>query len=224
MDLAVDFIEPDGLAAANYKVVVVPWHLVGKESTCAALRRYVEAGGTLILEAGFGLYDERFFYNPVVPPHGLAEIFGYQEEHNLLVHNEKLPDDASPDDAIYYQPEIEFSEPAQIRMTARTFLTPLKLTSAEPNCLLARKATRRPQEGRSGRNASMSAPVSEPLYWRAMRGAMELLRSMVRSSCAARGNSRRKCGPGSCAVDGHSVLAVFNDTPQDQLGPHSVAG
>ena len=85
MDLPVDFIEPDGLAGANYKVVVMPWHLVGKESTCAATRSYVEAGGTLILEAGFGLFDERFFYNPVVPPHGLAEIFGYQEEHNLLV-------------------------------------------------------------------------------------------------------------------------------------------
>jgi hypothetical protein len=214
MDLPVDFIEPEGLATSNYKAVVVPWHLVGKESTCAALHRYVEAGGTLILEAAFGLYDERFFYNAVVPPHGLAEIFGYQEEHNLLVRNEKLPEDASPDDAIYYQPEIEFSEPAQVRMTTRTFLTPIKLTSARQIASSNGKPLGVRKKVGQGEMLYVGTSFGAALL-EGDAGAMELLRSMVRP-VAEPEVTAEKVRPGLMRGEGHSLLAIFNDTPHDQ--------
>ena len=202
MDLPVDFIEPDGLAAANYKVVVMPWHLVGKESTCAATRSYVEAGGTLILEAGFGLFDERFFYNPVVPPHGLAEIFGYQEEHNLLVRNEKLPDDASPDDAIYYQPEIAFSEPVKVRMTARTYLTPIKLTSAKQIATSYGKALAARKKVGQGEMLYVGTGFGAALLANDA-GAIELLRSVVRPVAPAEVTGE-KVRPRLMRGDGHS--------------------
>ncbi len=214
MDLPVDFIEPGELATSNYNVVVAPWHLIGKEGTCAAARSYVEAGGTLILEAGFGLFDERFFYNPVVPPHGLAELFGYQEEHNLLVRNEKLPDDASPDDAIYYQPQIDFTEPAKIRMTARTYLTPIKLTSAKQIAssyvkpLAARKKIGQGEMLYVGTGFGAALLANDA-------GATELLRSMV-LPVAAPEVTAEKVRPRLIRGDGHSLLAVFNDTPRDQ--------
>jgi len=51
MDLMADFVEPATLAAeaetGRYRVVIAPWHLGGKQATCAALRRFVEAGGLL---------------------------------------------------------------------------------------------------------------------------------------------------------------------------------
>jgi beta-galactosidase GanA len=66
MDLWVDFIEPTGLSKTNYKVVIAPWHLIGKRETCERLRGYVERGGTLILEGAFGLLDECCLCNPVI--------------------------------------------------------------------------------------------------------------------------------------------------------------
>ena len=90
--------------------------------------------------------------------------------------NEKLPDDASPDDAIYYQPEIAFSEPVKVRMTARTYLTPIKLTSAKQIATSYGKAlAARKKVGRE--RCSMSERVSGPLYWRTMQ---------EQSSCCAR--------------------------------------
>ena len=72
MDLWADFLEPAGLGKTHYKVLIAPWHLIGKKDTCERLRQYVENGGTLILETAFGLFDERCFYNPVIPPYGLG--------------------------------------------------------------------------------------------------------------------------------------------------------
>jgi beta-galactosidase GanA len=85
MDLWADFIEPSRLAKINHKVLIAPWHLIGKKETCEHLRRYVENGGVLILETAFGLFDERCFYNPVIPPWGLADAFGYREKENYYL-------------------------------------------------------------------------------------------------------------------------------------------
>ena len=79
MDLFVDFVEPQSLSKRDYKVIIAPWHLIGKKSTLDYLRHFVEDGGTLLIETGFGMYDERFYYNPVVPPEGLDQLFGYRE-------------------------------------------------------------------------------------------------------------------------------------------------
>jgi len=213
MDLAVDFIEPNDLSAANHKVIAVPWHLVGKEATCAALRRYVEAGGTLILEAGFGLYDEHFFYNAVVPPHGLAEVFGYREEHNLLVRDTKLPADSSPDDAIYYRPQIDFSAPARVQMTAYTFLTPLQITSASQIAtsygkpLAARKRVGQGEVFYIGTSLGGALLAGDA-------GALELFRALI-GPAAKPEVTAEQVRPRLLRGNGRSLLAVFNDTPQD---------
>lgn len=78
-DFLADFIEPQSLPGTQYKVIIAPWHLIGKKETCDKLRQFVEAGGTLLLETAFGMYDERMIYNPVIPPYGLDEAFGYRE-------------------------------------------------------------------------------------------------------------------------------------------------
>jgi hypothetical protein len=41
--------------------------LIGKKENCEQLRQVGEVGGTLIIEAGLGWFDERFYYKPVVP-------------------------------------------------------------------------------------------------------------------------------------------------------------
>jgi beta-galactosidase len=63
-DLVVDFIEPKNLNNNRYRVIIAPWHLIGKKGTCEQLRQFVEAGGTLLIETGFGTYDEHMIFNP----------------------------------------------------------------------------------------------------------------------------------------------------------------
>jgi len=86
LDLLADFIEPQSLGRGGYKVIIAPWHLIGKQATCDGLRNFVEKGGTLILETAFGLFDAQTFYNPVVPPHGLADLFGYREGESFFIY------------------------------------------------------------------------------------------------------------------------------------------
>ena len=137
-DLWVDFIEPRSLGKANYKVLIVPWHLIGKKGTCEALLRFVEAGGTLILETGFGMFDEHCLYNPVIPPFGLAGSFGYREKESYYVNNGtetnplSIPKNLPPSDKVYYEPEIQFTHPVPTKVKAYTFLTPIELKTATP--------------------------------------------------------------------------------------------
>ena len=84
-DLWADFIEPAGLGEGQLQSHHRALAPDGKEGRPAkALRRFVEAGGTLILETPSGLFDGRCFHNPVVPPYGLAEAFGYREKESYL--------------------------------------------------------------------------------------------------------------------------------------------
>lgn len=136
MDLHADFIGPAALPEAAYKVIIVPWHLIGKKGTCTELLRYVERGGTLILETGFGMFDERCYYNPVVPPHGLREAFGYREGEAYVVYAGTprtpllKPQGTPPSDEIHYEPEIAFTEPVAAQVKGNAFLTPLQVDSA----------------------------------------------------------------------------------------------
>ncbi len=80
----VDFIEPGpcpGRLQGNHRAVAPD----GKAGDLRGLRRFVEGGGTLILETAFGLFDDRCFYNPTVPPFGLSEAFGYREKESYYL-------------------------------------------------------------------------------------------------------------------------------------------
>ena len=136
-DVLVDFIEPQGLSSsAKYKVIIVPWHLIGKKETCEQLQRFVEAGGTLLLETGFASYDEHMVYNPVVPAFGLAEAFGYREQESLYIMENNAGDNLKSEDLpaserVYIDGHLTFTEPISATIKAHTFLTPITVSSAQ---------------------------------------------------------------------------------------------
>ena len=214
MDLWVDFIEPAQLGRIDYKVLIVPWHLIGKRETCDALRKFAEAGGTLILEAAFGLFDEQFYYNAVIPPHGLRDVLGYREKQNSLVRPEPPNDSVSPTERIYYQPEIRFSAPVEARVKAHTFLTPLDVGSATTIGTfdgMPVAITKRVGRGKVfyfGTNLGAAIASGDA-------GAAKLVRNIVAETVkpeVTASNVRPRLIRGAK----QSLLAIFNDTPQDQ--------
>jgi len=81
-NLPLDFVHADRLDArslAAYKLVVMPYPLMMPARTAAELRRYVQDGGTLVLEARAGWNDERGQAALVIPGLGLAEVAGARE-------------------------------------------------------------------------------------------------------------------------------------------------
>ena len=214
LDLRADFIEPAGLEKGDYQVVIVPWHPVGKKETCESLRRFAGSGGTVILETAFGMFDENFYYNPVVPPHGLHEAFGYREEQSLVVYPKPAPENVSPSDRVYYQPEIEFSAPVNVRLKGHTFLTPVRLLSAEAiaksfeHTVAARKQVEKGEIYYIGTNLGASIAAGE-------NGGIELLRAIIGKKVQPEVTAD-KLRPRLIEGSSQSLLTVFNDTLQDQ--------
>ncbi len=216
LDQWAEFIEPQGLDSSPYAVVIVPWHLIGKKDTCERLLRCVENGATLILETSFGLFDERCFYNPVIPPYGLAEAFGYREKENYYQHprSEANAVPRAPAELIYYQPDIQFSSPLKVSVQANTYLTPIEITSAIPiaTCMDQTVAsTKRVGKGRVyylGTNLGASMEAGS-------EAGIDLLRAII-APHALPPVPGRKLRPRLIEGSERSLLAVFNDTPEDQ--------
>jgi len=214
MDLYTDFIQPDDIGKHGYKVIIAPWHIIGKKATLEALRTFVEAGGTLITEAAFGRYDERFYYNFVVPPFGLDLAFGYREQESLGLDPQPKPAEVPESDEQYYDPEIVFTEPIAVRVKGHTYLTPLAVTSAETiGRYKDMKVAVRKQVGKGwvyyiGTNLGASIAAGS-------EGGVELLRAIVTKSITppiAGGVLRPRLIEGKK----QSLLAVFNDHATDQ--------
>jgi len=227
IDLFVDFVEPRSLigpnnTAHNYKVIIAPWHLIGKKTTLDALRSFVEAGGTLLIETAFGRYDEHAYYNLVVPPYGLDQVFGYREGDSLGVNPRPRTKDVAASDNIYYDPEIAFTQPISARIKGHTFLTSVNLTSGEviAQCDGLNVATRK-KVGKGwvyyfGTNlgASITAGSDE---------GIELLRAIVTTSVqpAVVGGPLR---PRLIVGKQRSLLVVFNDHPTQQSSTLKLPG
>jgi beta-galactosidase GanA len=216
MDQWVDFIEPRSLGQAHCKVVIAPWHLIGKKETCQQLLRYVENGGTLILETSFGLFDERCFHNPVIPPWGLAEAFGYREKENYYVRPQAEAGSAvrPPAEMIYYEPDIQFSLPVRVQVRANTYLTPIEITSATPIAACmdltvgAKKKVGKGEVYYFGTNLGASIATGND-------AGIDLLRAII-TPAAPPAISSSKLRPRLIEGPKRSLLAVFNDSPQDQ--------
>ena len=214
LDLWADFIEPSRLGEGNYKVIIAPWHLVGKRDTCEQLRRFAEQGGTLILETGFGLYDEKFYYNPTVPPYGLDRAFGYREGEAFWLNGVKAPPDVPASDRVYYNPEIAFTQPFSVNVIGNTYLTPIDVTSAKPIAkfedmtVAATKKVGKGQVYYFGTNLGASIEAG-------CDGGIELLRAIITKVVKppVTGGSVR---PRLLQGEKRSLLVVFNDTPKDQ--------
>ena len=135
-DLWADFIEPASLKNNHYRVIIAPWHLLGKKETLDDLRGFVEGGGTLLLETGFGMYDERTFFNPAIPPFGLTDVLGYREGESFYMENSgreasaKNTKTCPPPSRSTWMDTCSFSAPLAVRVKAHTFLTPITVSSA----------------------------------------------------------------------------------------------
>ena len=216
----VDFIEPTSLGKTAYKVLIVPWHLMGKKETCEALRDFVEGGGTLILETAFGLFDDHCIYNPVIPPFGLDEAFGYREKENYYLHNGTeshplmVPRRLPASERIYYEPEIEISAPKPLRVKGHTFLTPIKITSATPIAKYqgltvgAKKKLGKGQVYYIGTNLGASIEAGSD-------DGIELVRAIVAEVTKPPVTADR-VRPRLVEGRERSLLMVFNDGPEDQ--------
>jgi len=215
MDLWADFIEPASLGKGNYKVIIAPWHLVGKKETCDALRRFVEEGGTLITETGFGLFDEKFYYNPIVPPHGLDEAFGYREGESFWVNGERQPPPGTPpSDRVYYQPEIVFTAPVAARIKGHTYLTPLEITSATPIAKYQDVTVAVAKKVGKGQVYYFGTSLGASIVAGSDAG-IELLRAIV-TRVVKPPVTAPKVRPRLVGDGKRGLLVVFNDTPQDQ--------
>ena len=219
-DMLVDFIEPQGLRKSEkYKVIIAPWHLIGKKDTCDYLRQFVEAGGTLLLETGFASYDEHMVYNPIVPPFGLAEVFGYREQESLYMMQSDAKENPKPEELpqserVYIEGHLTFTEPISATIKAHTFLTPITSSSAkviasyESIPVAATKKVGKGQVYYIGTN--LGASIEE-----GSQAGIELVRSIV-TKAVERVVTSEKVRPRLIESPAGGLLMVFNDQTTDQ--------
>jgi hypothetical protein len=178
------------------------------------LQGFVEEGGTLIVETGFGLYDESFYYNPTVPPYGLDQVFGYREGEAFWLKNEKAPADVPASDRVYYRPEITFSAPLALRVIGNTYLTPIEVTSAKPIAtfegmnVAATKKVGKGQVYYFGTNLGASIAAGSD-------AGIDLLRAII-TKVVKPPVTGGKLRPRLVEGEKHSLLVIFNDTCKDQ--------
>ena len=127
-DLHADTIVPEDLVPGKYDVVIVPFYPLLVPSTAEKIRAFVEAGGLLIAEAGFGLYDDHGMAQTEVPPYGLVEVTGVEEEESYYTD----ADMRGNLEEIQQQPWLTFTEPVAGQVRAHTYVTPLVLRGGRP--------------------------------------------------------------------------------------------
>jgi beta-galactosidase GanA len=219
-DVLVDFVESQSLRDADkYRVIIAPWHLIGKKDTCDHLRRFVEGGGTLLLETGFASYDEHMVYNPIVPAFGLADAFGYREQESLYMMQDDGRDNPKPEhlpesDRVYVEGHLTFTEPISATIKAHTFLTPIAPGSAkviatyESTPVAATKKVGKGQVYYVGTN--LGASIEED-----SQAGIELVRTIVTRAIQPPVTSE-KVRPRLIESSNGSLLIVFNDQIIDQ--------
>jgi len=228
-DLWVDYIEPASLHENRYKALIVPWHLVGKKETCDLLREYVEGGGTLVLETGFGMYDERMIFNAVIPPYGLAETFGYREGESYYIQgsgasanpdlivgqtSEQL-EETPPSERVYTDGQLEFTDPVTVTIKANTFLTPITSQNAtviakyQSTPVAAKKNVGRGQVYYIGTDLGASIESGD-------KGGIHLLRTIL-SAVVQPVVTGDKVRPRLIEGTDRSLLLLFNESAEDQV-------
>jgi beta-galactosidase len=219
-DVLVDFVEPQSLRDGDrYRVIIAPWHLIGKKDTCDHLRRFVEDGGTLLLETGFASYDEHMVYNPIVPAFGLADAFGYREQESLYMMQDDGRDNPNPEhlpqsERVYVEGHLTFTEPISVTIKAHTFLTPIAPASAkviatyESTPVAATKKVGKGQVYYVGTN--LGASIEE-----GSQAGIELVRTIVTQAIRPSVTSE-KVRPRLIESPNGNLLIVFNDQIIDQ--------
>jgi hypothetical protein len=183
---------------------------------------FVESGGTLIIETGFGMYDERMFFNPAIPPFGLTDVFGYQEGESFYMENTggsavvtREPGIPGPNsEKVYTEGHLDFSEPIAAKVKAHTYLTPITVSSAkviakyESMPVAAVKNVGRGQVYYFGTNLGASVEEGD-------QSGLDVLTTILRSVVQPTVTSE-KVRPRLIEGEKRSLLVVFNDTSEDQ--------
>jgi beta-galactosidase GanA len=221
-DVLADFIEPRGLAKShNYRLIIVPWHLIGKKETCDHLRNFVEEGGTLLLETGFCSYDDHMVYNPIVPAFGLAEVFGYREQESLYMVQDddgrKIPraEDLPVSERVYVEGQLSFTEPISASIKAHTFLTPITPMSAKVIATYQGTPVAAVKKVGKGEVFYIGTNLGASIEEGSQEG-LDLVRSLVTRS-VQRKVSANGVRPRLIESPKGSLLIVFNDQIIDQL-------
>lgn len=140
-DVWANYIRPVDLDQLEPGLLIVPWLLLGKHDTLCKLRAFLEGGGTVLLEARFGLFDDGLMQHAHVPPAGLAELLGYEEEEPYYQYRD-TSSGVSPgrvDDrhrlnvhALNDSPEIIVNAPVEGSVRAATYFVPIRVLDADP--------------------------------------------------------------------------------------------
>ncbi|MGB9906053.1 MAG: beta-galactosidase [Candidatus Saccharicenans sp.] len=85
--IKVDFIHVRDLRekASGYRLLIAPYPVMISQPYVQDLVKYVEQGGTLLLEARAGWIDEKGFAFPVIPGGGLDRVLGCREARLLPI-------------------------------------------------------------------------------------------------------------------------------------------
>jgi beta-galactosidase len=218
-DVLVDFIEPQSLVnSEKYRVIIAPWHLIGKKETADRLRQFVEGGGTLLLETGFASYDEHMVYNPVVPAFGLAGAFGYREQESLYMMqddaNSPKPEDLPQSERIYVEGHLTFTEPISASIKAHTFLTPIAPSSARVIATYESIPVATMKKVGKGLVYYIGTNLGASIEGGSQPG-MELVRAIV-TQAVQQVVASDKVRPRLIESPNGSLLIVFNDNITDQ--------
>ncbi|MCK5329502.1 MAG: beta-galactosidase [Candidatus Latescibacteria bacterium] len=213
-DLHARYVRFSDLANVSEKVLIVPACQIVTERVAADLRRYVENGGTLIVENHFGLFSEHGMQQTPVPPFGLAEVCGLAEDESESTFDSEKPFLFNPLDEPYVQevhrrPTVHMTEPVEASFRARTFVTPLLLTTARPigecleHCLAAH------HRFGAGEVYYLGTHLGRELFHRS-RGALDWVRAVLLSRCrpVVGGKALR---PRLIRGKEEALLLLFND-------------
>lgn len=81
-NIPVDYVDPEEVAQdhlSQYKILFLPYPVMLSQDVADGVKRYVQAGGTVVAEARLAWNDARGFASDVIPGGGLAPLFGARE-------------------------------------------------------------------------------------------------------------------------------------------------
>lgn len=214
------WVTPEKLSSVQERLLIIPMHYLISEASAQAIRAYVAGGGTVIAETNFGLFSTNGMQHAQVPPCGLAEVFGLEEEEGYRTWPGYQAPVNQPFGGMwrgeeYQSPAIVFSEPAQTTFRAYGFLTPLRLTTAKAigswdgRAFAACNRFGKGQAFFFGTYAGLSMFHGE-------KGASEVVRTIIRSCCAPkiRGEGLR---PRLIESEDEALLCVFNNSREKAI-------
>ena len=220
LDLRAEFVEPPKLNQCSCRVLLVPWYLIGKKETCDAIVAFAKRGGTVILEGGFGRFDERYYFNSVIPPNGLDATFGYREVDSFTVEHGLLPSDAvnqATPETNSLEAILRFSEPETVDIKADTHLIPINVKTAVPIAKCNQWTVAAKVKIDTGTVYYIGTNFGGSLATGG-QGGLSLLRAMIGGVVQPEVTSSSQLRPRLIRGDKGSLLSVFNTTDAEVAG------